>query len=191
MLRRWCGPDRGTGDPEGDPAVSSVSGPKPRRQDCRGPWRRAQPHRRGPDSRGGSTPGRTARRRERRRGRIVGAQQCRRHERPRSVSSPESSGANTVRAPSSDCGVDIGSLLQTDEGPHVGGVVGGMADRDRLSRATRASLTVSRWVSGTITLRMAVHFWPALATISPTTASQNAPNSPCRAGRWRKDGGVE
>ena len=28
--------------------------------------------------------------------------------------------------------MDIGSLLQTDEGPHVGGVVGGVADRDRL-----------------------------------------------------------
>ena len=28
--------------------------------------------------------------------------------------------------------MDIGSLLQTDEGPHVGGVVGGVADPDRL-----------------------------------------------------------
>ena len=68
-----------------------------------------------------------------RRGRVGGAQQCRRHERTSfGVESGEFRCEHRAGPHAGNCGVDIGSLVQTDEGPDVGGVVGGVADRDRL-----------------------------------------------------------
>ena len=45
------------------------------------------------------------------------------------------------------------------------------------SRAPRAAITASAWRRGTITRRIAVHFWPHLVTISRATSRTNRSNS--------------
>ena len=128
-----------------------------------------------------------------RRGRIVGAQQCRRHERASfGVESGEFRCEHRAGPQAGDGGVDVGSLLQTDEGPHVGGVVGGMADRNRLQSGDEG---VADGVEVGVGHDHSADGGAFLAGLGDHFADDGvAERSELRRvgpGRWRKDGGVE